>query len=59
MVSNTEKEALNRHQRILLDKNDEMTRELESFVSADQKLREELDRKARVIYMHQKNHQQL
>jgi chromosome segregation ATPase len=43
-----EKEALERHAKILINQNDELTRELEMFVQTDEVLRSQLDRKARL-----------
>lgn len=43
-----EKEALERHAKILINQNDELTRELEMFVETDEVLRGQLDRKARL-----------
>lgn len=50
-----EKEALERHSRVLLGQNDDLTRELERFVNTDEVLRQQLDRRARVISMQEKN----
>ena len=50
-----EKEALERHSRILLGQNDDLTKELERFVNTDEVLRQQLDRRARVMTMQDKN----
>jgi hypothetical protein len=47
----SEKEALDRHSRILLGQNDDLTKELERFVNTDEVLRTQLDRRARVMNM--------
>ena len=46
-----EKEALERHSKILINQNDELTRELEVFVQTDEVLRQQLDRKERIAQM--------
>ena len=46
-----EKDALERHSRILLGQNDDLTKELERFVNTDEVLRQQLDRRARVMTM--------
>ena len=38
-----EKDALERHSRILLGQNDDLTKELERFVNTDEVLRQQLD----------------
>lgn len=50
-----EKEALERHSRVLLGQNDDLTRELERFVNTDEVLRQQLDRRGRVVTMQEKN----
>jgi chromosome segregation ATPase len=50
-----EKEAMDRHSRILLGQNDDLTKELERFVNTDEVLRQQLDRRGRVIDMQDKN----
>ena len=50
-----EKEAMERHSRILLGQNDDLTKELERFVNTDEVLRQQLDRRGRVIDMQDKN----
>ena len=51
-----EKEAMERHSRILLGQNDDLTKELERFVNTDEVLRSQLDRRGRVITMQDRNH---
>lgn len=51
----TEKDALERHSRVLLGQNDDLTKELERFVNTDEVLRQQLDRRGRVITMQEKN----
>ena len=46
-----EKDALERHSRVLLGQNDDLTKELERFVNTDEVLRQQLDRRGRVISM--------
>jgi len=50
-----EKDALERHSRVLLGQNDDLTKELERFVNTDEVLRQQLDRRGRVITMQEKN----
>lgn len=47
----SEKDALERHSRILLGQNDDLTKELERFVNTDEVLRQQLDRRTRVVTM--------
>lgn len=54
-----EKEALDRHSRILLGQNDDLTKELERFVNTDEVLRQQLDRRGRVYTIQDKNNQEL
>jgi len=54
-----EKEALERHSRILLGQNDDLTKELERFVNTDEVLRQQLDRRARVYTMQERNTKEL
>ena len=54
-----EKEALERHSRILLGQNDDLTKELERFVNTDEMLRQQLDRRGRVYGMQEKNNREL
>jgi len=44
-----EKDALERHSKILITQNDELTAELERFVQTDEVLRQHLNRKDRVV----------
>jgi hypothetical protein len=46
-----EKDAIERHSRILLGQNDDLTKELERFVNTDEVLRQQLDRRGRVYTM--------
>ena len=54
-----EKEALERHSRILLGQNDDLTKELERFVNTDEVLRQQLDRRGRVYDMQARNTQEM
>jgi len=54
-----EKEALERHSRILLGQNDDLTKELERFVNTDEVLRQQLDRRGRVYTMQEKNNREI
>lgn len=54
-----EKEALERHSRILLGQNDDLTKELERFVNTDEVLRQQLDRRSRVYQMQERNNAEL
>lgn len=54
-----EKDALERHSRILLGQNDDLTKELERFVNTDEVLRQQLDRRGRVITMQEQNNREL
>lgn len=54
-----EKEAMERHSRILLGQNDDLTKELERFVNTDEVLRTQLDRRGRVITMQDRNHAEI
>jgi len=54
-----EKEAMERHSRILLGQNDDLTKELERFVNTDEVLRQQLDRRGRVIVMQDRNNQEI
>jgi len=54
-----EKEALERHSRILLGQNDDLTRELERFVNTDEVLRQQLDRRGRVITIQERQNMDL
>lgn len=54
-----EKEALDRHSRILLGQNDDLTKELERFVNTDEVLRQQLDRRGRVYTMQERNNKEI
>ena len=54
-----EKDALERHSRILLGQNDDLTKELERFVNTDEMLRQQLDRRGRVFQMQERNNREL
>mmetsp|Transcript_17917 Transcript_17917/g.30476 ORF Transcript_17917/g.30476 Transcript_17917/m.30476 type:complete len:120 (-) Transcript_17917:88-447(-) len=54
-----EKDALERHSRILLGQNDDLTKELERFVNTDEVLRHQLDRRGRVYQMQERNNKEL
>jgi hypothetical protein len=54
-----EKEALERHSRVLLGQNDDLTKELERFVNTDEVLRQQLDRRGRVYTMQERNNREL
>ena len=54
-----EKEAMERHSRILLGQNDDLTKELERFVNTDEVLRSQLDRRGRVLTMQDRNHAEI
>ena len=54
-----EKEALERHSRILLGQNDDLTKEVERFVNTDEVLRQQLDRRNRIMQMQDKNTQEI
>jgi len=54
-----EKEALERHSRILLGQNDDLTKELERFVNTDEMLRQQLDRRGRVYNMQETNNREI
>ena len=55
----TEKDAIERHSRILLGQNDDLTKELERFVTTDEVLRQQLDRRGRVFTMQERNNQEI
>jgi chromosome segregation ATPase len=54
-----EKEAMERHSRILLGQNDDLTKELERFVNTDEVLRQQLDRRGRVVVMQDRNNNEI
>lgn len=47
---------MDKHSRVLLGQNDDLTRELERFVNTDEVLRQQLDRRARVLHVQDQNH---
>lgn len=55
----SEKDALERHSRILLGQNDDLTKELERFVNTDEVLRQQLDRRSRVFTMQDRNNREI
>jgi peptidoglycan hydrolase CwlO-like protein len=42
-------DSMNNHIRVVSHQNDQLTREIDQFVSANEKIREKLDRKNRVV----------
>ena len=52
-------DSLNNHIRVITIQNEELTKELDQFVEANEQIRMRLDRKARVQEIRQKNDQQL
>jgi len=48
-------DSMNNHIRVVSHQNDQLTREIDQFVSANEKIREKLDRKNRVVELRQKN----
>ena len=52
-------DALNNHIRVLSAQNDDLTKELDQFVEANEAIRMRLDRKNRVHELRNKNEQQL
>ena len=54
-----ETEALNNHIRVLNNQNDDLTKELDHFVEANEAIRMRLDRRNRVLDLRNKNDQQL
>ena len=50
---------MERHSRILLGQNDDLTKELERFVNTDEVLRQQLDRRGRVYTMQEKNNREI
>ena len=55
----TEIDALNNHIRVLSAQNEELTKELDQFVEANEAIRMRLDRKNRVLDLRNRNEQQL
>jgi len=52
---NTQIASLNSHIHVVTNQNTELTRELDSFVAANEQLRIQLDRKARVLQVRKRN----
>ncbi len=52
-------DALNNHIRVLQAQNEDLTKELDQFVEANEAIRSRLDRKSRVLDLRCKNEQQL
>lgn len=52
-------DSLNQHISIITQQNDELTRELDSFVKANEEIRTRLDRKARVTEVMNANNAQI
>lgn len=52
-------DALNNHIRVLSSQNEDLTKELDHFVEANEAIRMRLDRKTRVLDLRSKNEQQL
>ena len=52
-------DSLNNHIRVITHQNEELTKELDQFVQANEAIRQRLDRKARVLEIRQRNDQQL
>ena len=52
-------DALNNHIRVLQAQNEDLTKELDQFVEANEAIRMRLDRKTRVYDLRSKNEQQL
>lgn len=50
-------DALNSHIRVLQGQNEDLTRELDEFVNANEAIRSRLDRKNRVLDLRSKNEQ--
>lgn len=46
---------MNSHIKLMTNQNDELAREIDQFVSQNEKIRQQLDRKARVDSLRQKN----
>jgi hypothetical protein len=55
----SELEALNTHIRVLSQQNEDLTKELDHFVEANEAIRMRLDRKSRVYEIRSKNEVQL
>ena len=52
-------DSLNNHIRVITIQNEELTKELDEFVQANEAIRQRLDRKARVMEIRQRNEQQI
>ena len=52
-------DALNNHIRVLGAQNEDLTKELDQFVEANEAIRQRLDRRNRVTDLRQRNEQQL
>lgn len=52
-------DALNNHIRVLNTQNEDLTKELDSFVEANEAIRQRLDRRNRVMDLRSKNENQL
>lgn len=52
-------DALNNHIRVLNTQNEDLTKELDTFVEANEAIRQRLDRKNRVLDLRNKNEVQL
>ena len=52
-------DSLNNHIRVITIQNEELTKELDEFVQANEAIRQRLDRKARVLEIRQRNEQQI
>lgn len=52
-------DSLNNHIRVITHQNEELTKELDQFVQANEAIRQRLDRKARVQEIRMRNDQQL
>jgi len=50
-------DSLNNHIRVITHQNEELTKELDQFVQANEAIRQRLDRKARVQEIRQRNDQ--
>lgn len=54
-----EKDALEKHAQVLQQQNDEITRELDKFCEMDEYVRNQLDRRSRVLGLRQRNEVEL
>jgi len=52
-------DSMNNHIRVVSHQNDQLTREIDTFVTANEKIREKLDRKGRVHVLRTKNENQI